>query len=235
MSNDFTVRPFAFMRLTHEAVRAGVAQAVELATVLTTDRTAETLDALESVYGQTRRGIEIHALLEERAFFPLLDSRFDGVCTREGLAQEHADDERRHAAIQRGLATMRQTPTDDNAASVHRQIADWARETEHHLKHEEDVMMPLTMQVAQTEQGRARAVRDIMDVAWDAVVDELSPWVAHSLETNRPFGQLRMFIGAMMVTHQASERARVAAPLRRALSATTVHRLESIDALVAAG
>lgn len=233
MPDTFTIRPFAFMRLTHEAVRAGAAEALELAASLAADPSMETFAQLEAVYAQTRRGIEIHAKLEEGAFFPLLDERFDRVCTREGLADEHADDDLRDTAIHAALGAFRDAPTRGNAATVHSRFADWEGETERHLKHEEDVMMPLTMKVADSPQGRARAVRAIIDVAWDEVVEELCPWVAQSLEKTKPFGPLRMFTSAVMVTHDPSERDRLSAPLRRALSASSVDRLTSVGAFTA--
>lgn len=225
MPQDFQVRPFAFMRLTHEAIRDGVARCQTLAAQLP-GSAAE----LRDVYDQTRTCIEIHASLEERGLFPLLDRLFDQAAERAGFREEHTAEDARHAAILQAFDAL-DAGAPDGVAALTRLLGEWSAEVENHLVHEEDIMMPLTQQVADTVEGRAQAVRAIIDTDRDSVEQQLVPWVAARLEATKPFGPVRMFVEALRASHTGADRARVEAGLRRGLDADTVARLELVGSL----
>jgi len=180
---SFTVRPFAFMRLTHEALRTGFARLVQLAGV-------DDVEAVELEYSELKLALEIHAAQEEAAFFPLLDARFDGAVERAGLRDAHEREQALQDAFEAALS-------DRDPASVRRALADWAPSFEQHLKKEEEVMMPLTQKIAPTLAGRAAAVADILDVDWEGLKTDHLPYVVRALSTTKPYGPNRMFVAAL--------------------------------------
>ena len=181
----FTPRPFAFMRMTHEALRAGFA-------TLATAAEAGELDTVRDEYARLRRVIEVHAAQEERAFFPLLDRLFDGAVAKAGLRDAHAREEAHQQAFEAALAG-------DDAAAVRQALSAWSGSFETHLVDEETVMMPLTQKVAPTLEGRAAAVGDILAVDWQALKDDHLPYVTASLAANKPYGPTRMFVSALQI------------------------------------
>ncbi len=232
MTASFQVRPFAFMRLTHEAIRDGVARCLALAETLDD---ADDLATLRQTWEDTRTGIRVHAALEDRGFFPMLDARFDGPAERAGFRIQHSDEDARHQRIEQALAGFSFDAPPAAVASaawkLRAELASWGQEVERHLVHEEDVMMPLTQQVADTVEGRAAAVRSIIDTAREDTEQLLLPWVVQRLEASRPYPQLRMFVAAWREVHGGDPLEQVEAPVRRALSPAAVTRLEQDGAL----
>lgn len=225
MSQEFEVRPFAFMRLTHDAVRDGVQRCQSLAAEL-----PGAARELRAVYDETRRCIEVHASIEERGFFPLLDRLFDDVALQAGFRDEHAEEEARHRAILSSFEAL-DAGLDGAGRELAWQLSVWEREVETHLVHEEEVMMPLTQRVADTLDGRAEAVRAIIDTDRANVEAVLVPWVASRLEATKPFGPVRMFVSALQVSHPPEQRLGIEQRLRAALQPATVARLEQVGAL----
>lgn len=58
-------------------------------------------------------------------------------------------------------------------------------------------MMPLTERVAPTLDGRAAAVREILDVDWAALERDHLPYVVSTLAATKPYGPVRMFVAAL--------------------------------------
>ena len=85
--------------------------------------------------------------------FDLLDSVSDGAITAAALPAEHLEDMRLLADVEACLA--------DGQISALRQAWDtWRRDHLHHLEHEEEVMMPLTMKTGGSPAERARTVHE---------------------------------------------------------------------------
>lgn len=181
--SDFVVRPFAFMRLTHDALRSGFAAVHAAANAGDLEIAAAQWHALCAV-------IALHMKQEETSFFPLLDRLFDQAVAKANLRDTHerelAHEERVEAAIE----------AQDRAALVAALDA-WAPDFEAHLAHEEEVMMPLTDRVATTPEGRAAAVNEILNVDWEALRTSQLPYVAHALASTKPYGTVRMFVSAV--------------------------------------
>jgi hypothetical protein len=138
--------PFAIMRNAHEALRASIQlQGAALDTDAPTAFTEE--------WRRLQRALAVHMAMEDRSMFALLDAVGDGACAAAGLPAEHEDDKRLAAAVDAALAGT-------DLAALRRAWSAWRDEHLHHLKHEETVMMPLTMKTAPTPEGRARIVHD---------------------------------------------------------------------------
>ncbi|TNF37596.1 MAG: hypothetical protein EP329_02735 [Deltaproteobacteria bacterium] len=216
---EFTVHPFAFMRLTHDALRAGFAK-------LRAAADAGDLAALRAAYPATRQVIALHAAQEERAFFPLLDDLFEGVTEKAALREAHqreaAYQERFEAALEAGDAEL-----------VRGALANWTGSFEEHLVHEEEVMMPLTPRTADTLEGRARHVRRIMEVDWRALAEVQIPWVVAALAETKPYGPVRMFVAALEVS-AGDAWGELQAAVRGALQPELVRQLEAHGHLAAA-
>lgn len=195
--SEFNVRPFAFMRLTHEALRAGLSTLLRHAG-------AGDLEAVRGEYATLRRVIEIHAAQEEKSFFPLLAGRFPEDFDLSVMLAAHEREEALQEAFEGALDA-------DDLAAVQKVLADWADSFEQHLVDEETVMMPLTQRVAPDLEGRAAAVRDILHVDWEALKGEHLPYVVASLAANKPYGPVRMFVAALQ--HAAGDRFSELAPV----------------------
>lgn len=216
--SEFMVRPFAFMRLTHEALRAGFAQLREASG-------AGDLGAARQAWATLAGVVAIHKRHEEEAFFPLLDDRFDGAIAAAGLRAVHADEADHERAVEAALAA-------GDLPALHAALAAWAPSFEAHLVEEETIMMPLTQRVAPTVEGRAAAVRAILEVDWDGLRDVHLPQVARALAATKPYGPVRMFVAAVQAA--AGDRYPELEPsLRAALPAETVATLASHGHLAA--
>lgn len=184
--SEFVPRPFAFMRLTHEALRVGFAELGGCAE-------RGDIEGAAAVWNGLRDVVALHKQQEEEAFFPLLDEQFDGAVERAGLRSTHLEEEEHERMIEAAIAA-------GDADALRRAWATWSAAFERHLFEEEEVMMPLTQRVAPTIEGRARAVRTLLDVDWNGLRDRQLPYVVSALERARPFGQLRMFVAAVQLS-----------------------------------
>jgi hypothetical protein len=138
--------PFAIMRNAHEALRASIRLQ------------EQTLDAGDAAafraeWQTFRRALAVHMAMEDDAMFDLLDSVGAGAITSAKLPEEHLEDSR--------LATKVDAALEGGEADALRAAwSTWKEDHLHHLAHEEEVMMPLTMKTAATPEARARVVHD---------------------------------------------------------------------------
>jgi hemerythrin-like domain-containing protein len=179
--SEFIVRPFAFMRLTHEGLRDGFTRLREAASA-GVDEAREAFAALSPV-------IALHAAQEEQVFFPLLDERFDEVVRKAGLREAHAREHALQGALEDALA---RGDLDATRAAVEA----WTSSFEAHLRDEEEVMMPLTEKL----EGRAGHVRRILEVDWAALKRDHLPYVTRSLARTKPYGVVRTFVSAVQAS-----------------------------------
>jgi len=138
--------PFAIMRNSHEALRASIRlqeQKLEAA-----DRAA-----FGEEWRTFRRALAVHMAMEDDAMFGLLDEVGSGAITSAKLPAEHVEDSRLAAAVDAALGGA-------DASALRTAWSAWKEDHLHHLVHEEEVMMPLTMKTAATPEARARVVHD---------------------------------------------------------------------------
>ena len=207
------MRPFAFLRLTHEAIR------VEL-----DELTARFADAASSGDKDAAKGLvaslndalalmELHADQEDGGLYPLINERFEGTADKEGYTEEHkmlhAMHERLKKAVDEGASGG------DALRAASDAVTTWAREVEEHLQHEERVLQPLVSKITANLPAACRHVHDIIDVA-DR--ERTEGWqiaeIARGLERGRPFEKLHKFVLALQYSATVEEYARMKETLR---------------------
>lgn len=186
----------AVMRNYHEVLRN------DLAKVLTPLAEAGDTAGFAGAWADYRRAIAVHAAMEDGVdgagggSARMLDHHFDGAAGAAMFRQEH---EQEHAAQAAVTGAIGQGPAALRAAFVaYREIA------EAHLRHEEDIMMPL---VARLPQPKAPLFAQWCVSAGIAQGD-FDHFVAHgvrSLSTwgstsNSPAGATRVFVHALKAT-----------------------------------
>gem|GEM_PF-2659017 len=231
VSDPVEVRPFAFMRLTHEAVRYNVARCLALARQLCEEPDLVTASALRERFDELRRAFEVHARIEDRGFFPLLDAHFGPVCAQAGFGEDHRHEHGQLAQLALAIDGVATTRDRSEAETLRDHLLRWAEEVADHLVREEDVVMPLAGRVSDTVEGQGAAVRAIIDTDRADVERILVPWVLRGLDASQPLGPVRMFVLALRASHDDDAWARIAPGLRAALSATTVGALDPLGAL----
>jgi len=169
--------PFAIMRNAHEALRASIRLQEEYLD-------AGDAAAFREEWGTFQRALAVHMVMEDDAMFDLLDSVGAGAITSAKLPAEHEEDTRLAAAVDAALA--------GGEVSVLRVAwSAWKEDHLHHLEHEEEVMMPLTMKTAATPEARARVVHDRLLVPSEALpdFDWFIGWVVRMLSQHGSAGQ----------------------------------------------
>lgn len=139
--------PFAIMRNSHEALRASIRlQEERLA--------AGNHQGFRDEWTTFRRALAVHMAMEDDSMFALLDEAGDGAISAAGLPAEHEQDVRLAVLVQGALEQGA------DAGALQAKWSVWRDDHLHHLTHEEQVMMPLTMKTAATPQARARVVHE---------------------------------------------------------------------------
>jgi Hemerythrin HHE cation binding domain len=169
--------PFAIMRNAHEALRASI-QLQE-----------QRLDASDSVgfreeWQTFQRALAVHMAMEDDSMFGLLDGVGAGAITTAKLPEEHLEDTRLAAAVDAALGAA-------EVSALRAAWSAWKEDHLHHLAHEEEVMMPLTMKTAATPEARARIVHDRLLVPSEHLpnFDWYIGWVVHMLSQHGSSGQ----------------------------------------------
>ena len=136
--------PFAIMRNSHEALRASIRVQEQR---LETGDTA----GFGEEWQHFQRALKVHMAMEDDSMFGLLDEVGAGVISSPKLPAEHIEDQRLAANVDAAL---------DRGETNALRVVHVEHDHLHHLAHEEEVMMPLTMKTAPTPEGRARVVHD---------------------------------------------------------------------------
>lgn len=139
--------PFAIMRNSHEALRASIR--LQEARLAEGDR-----NGFRDEWSRFQRALAVHMAMEDDHMFGLLDETGGGAISAAGLPAEHGEDRRLAAIV---TAALEQGA---DAVALQPAWSAWRDDHLHHLSHEEQVMMPLTMKTAPTPEGRARLVHE---------------------------------------------------------------------------
>ncbi len=161
--------PFAIMRNVHEALRASI-KLQQLAL------DAGEVPAFREEWQTFMRALSVHMAMEDEAMFGLLDEVGAGAVSSASLPEEHLEDTRLAAEVDGALEGS-------DIPALRAAWTTWKDAHLHHLAHEEEVMMPLTMKTASTPQGRARIVHDMLVVPFETLpdFDWFIGWVVHLL------------------------------------------------------
>jgi hypothetical protein len=138
--------PFAIMRNAHEALRASIRLHEQ-------KLDAGDAAAFREEWQTFKRALAVHMAMEDDFMFDLLDGVGAGAITSAKLPEEHAEDSRLATAVDAALER-------GEANALRAAWSTWKEDHLHHLAHEEEVMMPLTMKTAATPEARARVVHD---------------------------------------------------------------------------
>jgi hypothetical protein len=145
--------PFAIMRNAHEALRASIG-------VQEQQLEAGQAAAFRAEWQNFQRALAVHMAMEDDAMFALLDEVGAGAISAAKLPAEHLEDIRFAAAVDAALDAAREGSERGDAGALRAAWSAWKEDHLHHLAHEEEVMMPLTMKTAATPQARARVVHE---------------------------------------------------------------------------
>jgi iron-sulfur cluster repair protein YtfE (RIC family) len=161
--------PFAVMRSAHEALRASIhLQGQKL--------DAGDLAAFRDEWQTFKRALAVHMAMEDNFMFALLDGVGGGAISTARVPEEHVEDARLAAAVDAALAAA-------ETSALRAAWSTWKEDHLHHLTHEEEVMMPLTMKTAATPDGRARVFHERLLVPSERLpdFDWYIGWVVHTL------------------------------------------------------
>jgi hypothetical protein len=160
--------PFAIMRNSHEALRASIR--VQEQWLETGD-----LGAFTDEWHRLGKALVVHMAMEDKFMFGLLDEVSGGAIAQAALPGEHVIDLELAKEVDAALA--------GGLEAVRTAWSTWRQDHLHHLEHEEQVMMPLTMKTGATSEARARVVHDRLLTPSQAIADFdwYVGWVVHML------------------------------------------------------
>lgn len=199
-NNKFVVRPFAVMRLTHEAIRAGMKDLKDALEQLSEDCDNIEQCGLIKIFGDLERCIIIHAKQEDSVFFPLLNDKFDNIIKTESIPPTHDNDEQQRLKIQ--SIFDKGCDSKNELVSI---INEWIESHEQHLKLEEKVMMPLTKKTADSVQERGKIVRSIINIDRKEFSEYQFEYVLNQLVKTKPFGPVLMYCKATQMASTQDE------------------------------
>jgi hypothetical protein len=169
--------PFAIMRNAHEALRTSIRlQQQKL--------DANDMAAFREEWRTFQRALAVHMAMEDNAMFDLLNEVSGGAISAARLPAEHAQDSKLAVEVAAALAR-------GDLAALQAAWTAWKEDHLHHLAHEEEVMMPLTMKTAATPEARARVVHERLLLPSESMpdFDWFIGWVVHMLSQHGSQGQ----------------------------------------------
>jgi hypothetical protein len=169
--------PFAIMRNAHEALRASIRLQEQ-------HLDANDVPAFREEWRTFQRALAVHMAMEDNAMFDLLNEVGAGAISSAKLPLEHVEDSKHAVAVSAALAGT-------DTAALRTAWSGWKEDHLHHLAHEEEVMMPLTMKTAATPEARARVVHDRLLVPSESLpdFDWFIGWVVRMLSRHGSQGQ----------------------------------------------
>lgn len=121
------------MRLTHEAIRAGLNHLEELNSNLS----PATAPKLKAAFGEVKRVIELHANQEDNAFYPPLEEKRPNIT--HAFTEEHEAEHRAFDRLSRQMEDLPEEPS--GLTEIQLSMKDWIAQHRAHLVHEEDILM----------------------------------------------------------------------------------------------
>lgn len=129
---------FAVARNTHEAFRWAIKE-------MTESLDASNTSAFADQWKQYVRNLDVHEVMESDGMFPLLLEYNPEVSE---LATEHENQKALMAAVDQAVEK-------GEVSAMKSSFEAWKEDQLAHLKHEEDIMMPITKKVGDSPQGRS--------------------------------------------------------------------------------
>ena len=214
-----TCQPFSIMRLTHEAIRAGLNHLEELNANLS----PATAPKLKAAFGEVKRVIELHANQEDNAFYPPLEEKRPNVT--HAFTEEH---EAEHRAFDRLSRQMENLPEDGpGLTEIQASMDDWIKQHRAHLAHEEDILMNILPKTFTYVESVA-VVRSILEYDLAEFEQFQLGWVFERLKGP----QRKVYLGMLKGCSPKGKFPDLAAKVRPYLSPEEIHTLEQ-DKLLA--
>lgn len=161
------------MRLTHEAIRAGLNRLEALNETLS----PATAPQLKSVFGEVKRVIELHADQEDNAFYPPLEAKRPNIT--HAFTEEH---EAEHRAFDRLSQQMEALPNGNGDLNeIQTSMRDWIQQHRDHLVHEEEILMEILPKTFTYVESVA-VVRGILQYDLQEYEQFQLPWVFNRLK-----------------------------------------------------
>jgi hemoglobin-like flavoprotein len=123
------------MRLTHEAIRAGLNKLE----ALNSNLSPATAPQLKAAFGEVKRVIELHANQEDNAFYPPLEEKRPNIT--HAFTEEHKAEHQAFEQLSRQIENM--TEEASGLEEIQTSMKDWIAQHRAHLVHEEDILMKI--------------------------------------------------------------------------------------------
>jgi len=128
-------KPFSIMMLTHAAMRTSF----EKIEKYLPDFTFEAFQAIYPLITTVIEVIEFHAQLEDKIFYPVIETKLPGIT--QPFTQSHRDADLKFVVIKELITAVK---TDQSKLSeLQSHLKEWIPHEKAHLKHEEDVLPPV--------------------------------------------------------------------------------------------
>ena len=214
-----TCQPFSIMRLTHEAIRAGLNNLEELSNNLS----PATVPTLKTAFGEVKRVIELHANQEDNAFYPPLEEKRPNVT--HAFSEEHEAEHRAFERLTRQMENLEENDAD--LTEIQLSMKDWIAQHRAHLVHEEDILMNILPKTF-TYVESVVVVRSILEYDLPEFEQFQLGWVFERLKGP----QRKVYLGMLKGCSPKGKFPDLAAKIRPYLNSEEVHRFEQ-DKLLA--
>ncbi len=172
-----TCQPFSIMRLTHEAIRAGLNEVKNLSENTSDLESQEGLAKLRKAYYDTKRTIVLHATQENDVFYEALEKKSEGIS--KAFVEEHDHEEEMFEKLDSSFEIALIDRSHINQLVI--DLNEWIDDHEHHLEHEEGILMSVLPEVF-TYMESIHVVRDIIALDLEEYESFQLPWVYERLK-----------------------------------------------------
>jgi len=200
-------RPFAIMRLFHEAARVAFQDLASAVSKLQKDTSMKNLHEFESMFHDFMRAVAIHKEHEAKGLFPALSASIqtrmahknytpslevlaNGLAEIPSFVEEHKEDHETVAKMETLLKTLKESLSakEVDADSVkatsdelYETVTGWITFHEEHLQHEEAVMSPLMKGIATTLHMKVAIARTLLMVNRESTINHQFGFVLNKL------------------------------------------------------
>lgn len=216
-------RPFAVSRNSHEAIR-GALKDVQSAVA------AGDLTVAKQEWEDFQRALKTHMAMEDNGIFPVMDAVFEDAITKAGFRGEHSKDIEEQEDVSAALAS-------GDIPKITAVFGHFSEDHEKHLKHEEDVMMPLTNKMGTNlaERGAAANLGLLKPMLEHGDFPFYLNWVIVKLVKHKPADAVRMFVWALQYSSTEEQYASFLPVIKGAIPAEMWATMDKEFDLSAAG
>eukprot|EP00039_Didymoeca_costata_P019258 m.336830 g.336830 ORF g.336830 m.336830 type:complete len:310 (-) comp17970_c0_seq1:81-1010(-) len=210
----FVVQPFAFLRLTHDAIRLSMEEILNKSKKLGSSPIAITM--LKTTLGSLKVCFQTHRLVEEEGgFFDLLE-KLGGKPVKSDLIELNTS---ALSDIEKVEASLDKASKGDHSGvtEAQQQIPELGSSFEMYLRAKEEVMMPLSPKMSD-----AKTISPFLDPVrkMQGKLAKHAEFIAKLLATKRPFSNVRMFVASLQSITKKDEFDAMRTGLEKSCNAT---------------